>query len=360
MKKIFAIILIAVLILTTSAACEKPNQITINVYNWGQYIGVGEEGTIDVNKEFEAKTGIKVNYVTYDSNESMYSKLEIGGSSYDVIFPSDYMVERLIKNDMLEKINLDNVPNYKYIDDTFKNLDYDKNNEYSVPYTFGYVGIIYNKKYITKTVDSWNALWDPEYSGKVLMFDNPRDAFGIAQFLLGKDINTENKPDYYECYKKLLEQKPLVQSYVMDQIFEQMENEEAWIAPYYAGDFLTMQDSNENLEFAFPKEGYNYFVDAICIPKGCKNKEAAEAYINFLCDPEISGRNCEAIGYSTPISAAKEYYEDKELASNPVAYPSKEVFERADMFINLKDETLQYANELWTAMKSGATVVPKN
>ena len=145
-------------------------------------------------------------------------------------------------------------------DDTFKNLDYDKNNEYSVPYTFGYVGIIYNKKYITKTVDSWNALWDPEYSGKVLMFDNPRDAFGIAQFLLGKDINTENKPDYYECYKKLLEQKPLVQSYVMDQIFEQMENEEAWIAPYYAGDFLTMQDSNENLEFAFPKEGYNYFV----------------------------------------------------------------------------------------------------
>lgn len=356
MKKVFAVLLMTVIVLTACAACSDPGTVTINVYNWGQYIGKGEEGTIDVIKEFEEKTGIRVNYTTYDSNESMYSKLEIGGSSYDVIFPSDYMVERLIENDMLEEINFDNIPNFQYVDDEFKNPAYDPTNAYSVPYTFGYVGIIYNTKYVTKPVDSWNALWDPDYSGKILMFDNPRDAFGIAQFLLGQDINTEDKSDYYACYQKLSEQKPLVQEYVMDQIFQQMENEEAWIAPYYAGDFLTMKETNENLAFAFPKEGYNYFVDAICIPKGCKNKEAAEAFINFICDPEISGKNCEAIGYSTPISAAKEYYEDTELASNPVAYPSKEVFERADMFTNLKDETLQYANELWLAVKSGTKV----
>ena len=355
MKKIVTLVLTVIMVgglLTLSFnAEENEGTITINVYNWGQYIGDGTDDTIDVNKEFTERTGIKVNYSTYDDNESLLAKLEMGGANYDVIIPSDYMIEKLIEKDMLEKINFDNIPNFQYIDDTFKNPLYDPKNEYSVPYTFGTVGIIYNTKYVTKEVDSWNILWDEEYKDKILMFSNPRDAFGIAQFLLGIDVNTTNTEDFDKCYDKLKEQKPVIQNYVMDQIFEAMPRTDAWIAPYYAGDYITMVQDNEDLAFAYPKEGYNYFVDAICIPKGAEHKEAAEAYINFLCDPEIAGQNSEAIGYAVPISEAKQYMSE-EYAENEIMYPPAEVIEKGELFRNLPDDTMQYMNKLWTDVRS--------
>lgn len=337
---------------TPLAGSADEETVTINVYNWGQYMALGEEGAIHVNEEFTKRTGIKVNYSIYDSNEVMYTKLKTGGANYDVIIPSDYMIERMIKEDMLEELNFDNIPNFQYIDEGFVNPVYDPENKYSVPYTYGTVGLIYNTKYVTETPDSWAALWDEQYKGKILMFDNPRDAFGIAQALLGYDLNTTDENELKACQEKLKEQKPLVQGYVMDQVFQLMENEDAWLAPYYAGDYLTMYENNPDLGFVLPKEGFNKFVDAICIPKGAAHKEAAEAYINFLCDPEIAGQNMDAIGYSTPISAAKEYMSE-EYANSPIAYPDAETLERGEIFTNLPDETLQLMDSLWSGMKVG-------
>ena len=354
MRKILASIitltLIAALFTAVPAIPAKAETVTINVYNWGQYIGVGEDGTIDVNAEFTKRTGIKVNYTTYDSNETMLTKLETGGSSYDVIIPSDYMIERLIKKDMLEKLDFNNIPNYKYIDELYKNTSYDPNNEYSVPYTYGTVGIIYNTKYVTKPVDSWSILWDADYKDKILTFDNPRDLFAIAEFLLGIDVNTTAEADYESCYNKLLEQKPILQQYVMDQIFDAMINESAWIAPYYAGDFVTMHEDNPDLAFCYPKEGFNFFIDAICIPKGCEHKAEAEAYINFLCDPEISGQNMDAIGYATPIPEAKEYLSE-EFANSDVVYFDEATKANSKMFKDLPDDTFNLMNEYCSKLK---------
>jgi spermidine/putrescine transport system substrate-binding protein len=352
MKKLSALILcllLAVSALPVSAFAEGE---TINVYNWGQYIADGTDGSIDVNAEFTKRTGIKVNYMTYDSNESLYTKLKTGGSTYDIIIPSDYMIARLISEGMLEKLDPENIPNYKYVDEAYKNQAYDPNNEYSVPYTWGTVGVIYNSKYVSESdVGSWNLLWNKKYSGKILMFDNPRDAFAISEELLGIDVNTENPDDLRAAAYKLIEQKPLVQSYVMDQIYDKMEREEAWIAPYYAGDYLQMAGENPDLKFYFPKEGFNLFIDAICIPKGCQNKKAAEEYINFLCDPEISGSNLDYLGYSTPIPDAKQYM-DESTASSEIAYPSKDVLSRGSSFMNLSTQASQNMDSLWLQVKT--------
>lgn len=328
----------------------------INVYNWGQYIADGSDGSIDLNAEFTRRTGIKVNYSTYESNEAMYTRLKNGGSSYDVIIPSDYMIGRLIAEDMLLPLDFNNIPNYQYVDEEFKNRSYDPENRYSVPYTWGTVGIIYNTKYVTKPVDSWSILWDQDYAGKILMFGNPRDAFGIAQLLLGIDVNTADKDQLQQAAEKLKEQKSVVQQYVMDQSFSQMEQEESWIVPYYAGDFLTMQANNDNLAFAFPKEGFNLFIDAMCIPASAQNKKAAEMYINFMCDPEISAMNMEFLGYSTPLSEAKQYM-SAELVESEIAYPSAEILARGRTFETLPDETIRYMDELWsTTVRAGEGV----
>ncbi|HOG01464.1 MAG TPA: spermidine/putrescine ABC transporter substrate-binding protein [Clostridia bacterium] len=353
MKKLCAILLTFVLALSIFAACdnsEGPAGTTINVYNWGQYISDGTDGYVDVNAAFTEATGIEVNYMTFDSNESLYTKLKAGGSTYDVIIPSDYMVARLIAEGMLEPLDFSNIPNYGYVDDAYKNTAYDPNNLYSVPYTWGSVGIIYNTKYVDE-VTSWNALWDEKYSGKILMFDNPRDAFAIAEFLNGDDVNSEDEAVLNAAAERLMAQKPFVQSYVMDQIYAKMEREEAWIAPYYAGDYLQMVQENENLAFAFPEEGFNIFIDAMCIPKDCQNKAAAEAYINFLCSPEISGQNLEYLGYSTPISAAKEYM-DPEVAENEIAYPDAETLERGRSFLSLNASATQLMDSLWLEVKT--------
>ena len=274
---------------------------TINVYNWGQYISDGSDGYIDINAAFEEATGIHVNYMTFDSNETMYTKLKTGGSSYDVIIPSDYMIGRLIDEGLLLPLNFDNIPNYRYIDEAYKNTAYDPDNLYSVPYTWGTVGIIYNSAYVDEEdVGSWDLLWNSKYAGKILMFDNPRDAFAIAESMLGYSLNTRDEDELRAAAYKLIEQKPLVQAYVMDQIYDKMERGEAWIAPYYAGDYLMMAEENEDLRFCFPEEGFNFFIDALCIPTCATNKEGAEAYINFLCSPEVNGENLDYLGYSTP------------------------------------------------------------
>ncbi len=337
---------------TEETHTEGTSGVTINVYNWGEYIANGTDGYIDVNKAFTEATGIGVNYTTFDSNESMYAKLSGGGADYDVIIPSDYMISRLIAEDMLAEINYDNIPNYKYIDDEFRNLEYDPENKYSVPYTWGVVGLFYNTDFVTETPTSWNVLWDEKYSGKILMFDNQRDAFAIAASILGFSLNSTNEDELMEEASLLKEQKPLVQAYVMDQIFDKMESGEAWLAPYYCGDAAILCDEVDNIAFCFPEEGSNFFVDAMCIPKTSEHKEAAEAYINFICNPEIAGQNMEYVGYGVPETEAKKYM-DEEVVNNPVNYPSSEVIANTEVFVNLPDETSTLLDTLWAEVKMG-------
>lgn len=352
MKRICGIVLCLLLVVGMMPFEVSAAQNEITVYNWGQYISDGVDDSLDVIAAFEEATGIKVNYMTFDSNESMYTKLKTGGASYDVIIPSDYMVAKLIEEDMLEPLDFSNIPNYANIDESFRNQAYDPENIYSVPYTWSTVGLIYNSKYISaEEAESWSCLWNSKYSGKILMFDNPRDAFAIAESMLGYSLSTEDANELKNCADLLAQQKPVLQAYVMDQIFDKMERGEAWAAPYYAGDYLTMVEENPDLGFSHPKEGYNIFIDAMCVPKGCSNKAGAEAFINFLCDPEISAANLDYIGYSTPISAAKEYL-GEDVTSSPVAYPNDETLSRSESFAALSIEATQTMNDLWLSVKT--------
>ena len=339
-------------LLAPPAGAEE--QVTINVYNWGQYIADGSDDSLDIIAAFEEKhPNIKVNYSTYDSNEIMYSKLTSGGITVDVIFPSDYMIARMISEDMLLELDYSNIPNYRYVDEAFKNTAYDPQNLYSVPYTWGTVGIIYNTKYVDEAdVTGWELLWNEKYAGKILMFDNSRDAFGIAQFLMDEDINTTDKAVLDAAAEKLKEQKPVLQQYVMDQIYSTMENEEAYIATYYAGDCMTMIENNPDLAFYLPEDqGFNLFIDAACIPNCCQEKEAAETFINFLCDPEISAANMDWVCYSTPISEAKQYLPE-ETVNNPVAYPSDEVLENGVSFAFLPEDISRYMESLFMQVRN--------
>lgn len=358
MKKVICVVLsvlLAVSCLAGLSGCGSSKKTTLYVYNWGQYISEGDDGSLDVIAAFEeAYPNIRVQYSTYDSNEIMYSKLSNGGITVDVIIPSDYMIGRMVQEGMLEELNFDNIPNYQYIDDSFKNTSYDPENKYSVPYTWGTVGIIYNTKYVDEAdVTGWELLWNEKYAGKILMFDNSRDAFGIAEYLLGYDVNTTDEAELQACSAKLAEQKPVVQQYVMDQIFDAMENEEAWIAPYYAGDYLTMVEENPDLAFYRPTaQGYNMFIDAMCIPTCCQEKEAAEAFINFLCSPEISSANMEFLGYSVPSTAAKELM-DPEVAGSEVAYPDADTLTTGTSFNFLPEETSRYMESLFMEVRNG-------
>ena len=333
----------------------RQETITLNVYNWGQYIADGSDGSMEVIAEFEKRyPHIKVNYSTYDSNEIMYSKLSNGGITVDVIIPSDYMIARLIQEDMLLELDFDNIPNYQYIDETFRDTAYDPENKYSVPYTWGSVGIIYNTKYVDEAdVIGWELLWNETYKDKILMFGNSRDAFGIAQYMLGYDVNTTDETELLHCAEVLKTQKPVLQQYVMDEIFAIMQNEEAWIAPCYAGDAMTMMDENENLAFYRPAhQGFNVFIDAMCIPTCAKEKEAAELFINFLCDPEIAGANMDWICYSTPISEAKNFM-DPEASSSPVSYPDPADLEKGTSFAYLPEETSRFVESLFMQVRNG-------
>ncbi len=333
----------------------KNDGISINVYNWGEYISdSADEGTLDVNAEFEKLTGIKVNYTNYATNEELYAKLKGGGASYDVVIPSDYMISKMIKEKLIQPLDMDNIPNYKYIMDNYRNLAYDPENAYSVPYTWGTVGIIYNADAIDiprEEID-WDILWNEKYKDQILMFDNPRDAFAIAEIMLGYSLNTEDPAELKAAADKLKEQKDIVQAYVMDEVFDKMAAGEALLAPYYAGDALTILEDNEDLDFVVPKSGTNLFVDAMCIPTSAKQKEAAEMYINFMCEPDIAYANIDYICYSTPHSAAYEML-DEEVRNDPVSYPdSNFVAEKTDVFVNLSDDANEMMSQLWTEMKS--------
>ena len=360
MKKIVFLIIASMLMSIMLTGCGGGETLTLNVYNWGEYISDGSEGSFDTVKEFEKwyketyGQKVNVNYTTYASNEDMYNKISSGAVSYDVIIPSDYMIGRMRQEGMLQELNYDNIPNAQYIDDAYRGLSYDPEDKYSVPYTWGTVGIIYNTKYVDEAdVTGWELLWNEKYAGKILMFDNSRDAFGIAEYLLGYDVNTTDEAELQACAAKLAEQKPVVQQYVMDQIFDAMENEEAWIAPYYAGDYLTMVEENPDLAFYRPTaQGYNMFIDAMCIPTCCQEKEAAEAFINFLCSPEISSANMEFLGYSVPSTAAKELM-DPEVAGSEVAYPDADTLTTGTSFNFLPEETSRYMESLFMEVRNG-------
>ena len=328
---------------------NRQEKITLNVYNWGMNMADGSDGTMDLIAEFERRyPHIDVRMSEYESNEVLYTKLSSGGITVDVIIPSDYMIDRMIAEDMLLELNFDNIPNFSYVDEQFKNPAFDPENKYSVPYTWGTLGILYNTKYVDEAdVTGWELLWNEKYAGSILMIDNSRDAFGIAQYLLGYDVNTMDKEQLQACANKLAEQRPLVQQYVMDQIYSTMENEEAWIAPYYAGDCMLMMENNPDLAFYLPEhQGFNLFIDAMCIPKCAKEKDAAELFINFMCDPEISGANMDYICYASPISDAKEHMEEY-LAESEIVYPDEEILKSGSSYAYLSEETARYVEGLY-------------
>ncbi len=351
MKRAISITLVCALSLglaALTAGCGSKSSTSngeVNVYNWGEYIDE------DIFEAFEEETGIKVNYTTYSDNESLYSVLKSGSGEYDVIIPSDYMIARLIEEDMLEELNFDNIPNYEYIDDEYKNLEFDPDGLYSVAYTWGTVVLIYNTTMVDYEVTSWDSLWDESLSGQILMFDNSRDAIAIALQKLGYSINTTSSEEIKEAVDLLIEQKPLLQAYVMDQIFDKMEAGEAAIAPYYAGDAYTMIEENPDLAAVLPEEGSNLFVDAMCIPKGASNKENAEAFINYMCSPEVIAANAEVTGYSVPSTAAKDLL-DEDLINSTIVYPSADALARCNVFVNLPDDILELYDSEWLRLKS--------
>lgn len=330
---------------------EDENENTINVYNWGEFISNGADGSLNVNKKFTEETGIKVNYKTFQNNEELFAKISGGGADYDVIIPSDYMISKLIEKDMLAEINYDNIPNYKYISESFKNLNFDPSNKYSVPYMWGLVGIFYNKNEVKEEIN-WDILWNEKYKNKILMFDNARDAFAISLLRLKYSINTRNENEWRQAANELVNQKPLVQAYVMDQIFDKMGNEEAVLAPYYAGDAASMVKNNPNIGFVIPKDGTNRFVDSMCIPKSSKHKEMAEKYINFMCSTEVALANVKKTGYSTPHYEAFKCLDD-EIKNNKIFYPDYETIENSQIFTNEPDRINKLMDELWVEVKSG-------
>ncbi len=357
MKKIISVLILIFMLVTmlpfTAFAAEE--KITINVYNWGEYISDGSEDSLDINKQFTEETGIEVVYSTFTSNEDLYAKLKSGASSYDVIIPSDYMIQQMIDEEMLEKLNFDNIANFEYIDEKYVNPYYDKTNEYSVPYTVGMVGIIYNTTMVDAAdVGSWDLMWNEKYKNKILQFNNPRDAFGTAQYLLGIDVNTTDVAQWQQALEKLQEQKPLIKGYVMDEIYNKMEKGEAAIAPYYAGDFLVMYENNSDLAFYYPREGTNFFVDAMCIPKGSKNQAAAEQYINFMLRKDIAIANAEFIYYASPntLVANDEDYNavmsDIHEDAHEILYPTNSDY-KTSSYEKLADKEL--LNNLWEDLK---------
>lgn len=378
MKKILSLILALFLIfsLCILSSCDsdtKGGVKTLYVYNWGEYISDGSEGSLDSNAAFEAwyfetyGERVKVNYSTYSSNEDMYAKLSGGAVSYDVIVPSDYMIERLIKEDMLAPLNFENIPNVANLRPEFygaeANFDYyDEGSVYSVPYFYGMIGIIYNTAMVDEEdIGSWDLMWNEKYKGNILQFNNSRDAFGTAQYFLGIDVNTDDVDEWRAALELLKSQKDIVQGYVMDEIFNKMENGSAAIAAYYAGDFLTMYENNEDLDFFYPEEGTNLYVDAMCIPKTSENKLLAERYINFMLSEEPAIANAEYTYYASPNRLVVESEEYREYMSEI----KDDAFEKmyatdvtATYYENLTTEKLALINTLWEELKSDIEVSP--
>lgn len=364
MKKIVIMISALVMMLLCLTGCG--DSLTLNVYNWGEYISDGSEGSFDTIREFEKwyketyGQKVTVNYNTFASNEDMYNKISSGAVSYDVIFPSDYMISRMAEENLLLPLNFDNIPNYEYIDDTFKGLYYDPQNQYTVPYAYGIVGVIYDANVVDAAdTGSWDLMWNEKYSGKILQFNNSRDAFGTAIYKLDLDVNSSDKADWDKAYDEMLAQRPLVYSYVMDEIYNMMESGEASIGAYYAGDYFTMVDAQAedvDLQFYYP-ERTNFYVDAMCIPSCAQNKELAEIFINYMLSEEPAIANAEYTYYASPNSIvynSETYLEVMGEETIAVLYPELGDFAERynkEAYRNLNREMLDYLNTLWENVK---------
>lgn len=343
-KQRISILLVLLIILTTVVTGCGEKKPSINVYNWGDYIDR------EILEDFEKEYGIKVKYDTFATNEDLYVKIKQGGSSFDVIFPSDYMIERMIREDLLTKIDKANIPNLTKVEDRFLNLAYDPNNEYSVPYMWGTVGILYNKSMISDKIDGWEDLWNEKYKGQIFMLDSQRDTLAVALKKLGYSMNTRNTDELEAAKVELIKQKPLVDAYLGDEIKDAMVSGDGAIAVVWSGDAVEMMRQNSDLEYVIPKEGTNLWFDAMVIPKSAKNKEGAEAFINFLSRPDIAAKNAEYIGYSIPIPEGVNMLSN-ELKDNPVAYPTDEEMGDVEIFKDPMD-IIQVYDRIWTEIKS--------
>lgn len=353
MKKALVSLVLAVCMLVSVlsfAGCSDNTEdtVTLNVYNWGEYID------LDTLEMFTEQTGIEVNYTTYASNEEMYAKIVSGAASYDIVVPSEYMIAKMIDEGLLAEIHTDKLENYSLIGDEYKGLSYDPEEKYSVPYTWGTVVIVYNTKYVDEEDvkdQSINLLWNEKYAGKILMFDNPRDSFALSLIKLGYSINSTNPAHWQEAAEELRNQKDILQAYVMDQIFDKMISEEAYIAPYYAGDAIVMMEENEDLAAYVPVEGANMFFDSMCILKTSEHKEEAEKFIDFMCSTEIAVMNAEEVWYAIPQLEAYELLEP-EQKDDPMVYPPQEVLDRCEVFVNLPQDIMQLQSKLWISLKT--------
>ena len=380
-KRIFALFFIVILTLSLFS-CKAENEeneralsvestplpeykrgetITLNVYNWGEYIADGSDGSVDVNAAFEEyfnttlseKYGgikIKIAYSTYATNEDMYSKLKNSAVSYDIVIPSDYTIEKMRNEGMLYSFDTSSLENYVNIPESFRNTYYDEDNCYSVPYTYGMMGVIYNKTRVDSADikdKSWSLLWNEKYSANILQYNNLRDAFATAMYLAGLNINSTNPDDWDRAFELLKEQKPLLQAYVNDEIFNKMESESAYVASYFVGDFLTMQSNQENLDFYYPKEGVNYFIDAMCIPTSSKNPHLAKEYINFMISEMPAVENALMIGYASPNTAVINSDEYKEALLETFPYVSDSGENAYDLLYNYTPDTV---NEEYNAL----------
>lgn len=354
MKKIIVSALVAAMSILSLAGCGSSNGSTsengeVIIYNWGEYIDP------DTLAMFEEETGIKVIYDEFETNEIMYPKVEAGASAYDVVCPSDYMIQRMIENELLAEINFDNVPNaHANIGEQYweQSKEFDSENLYSVPYCFGTVGILYNKTMIDEPIDSWSVLWDDKYADNILMQDSVRDAFMIALKMNGNSMNSTDSAELEAAKELLIQQKPLTQAYVIDQVRDKMIGEEAAIGVIYSGEAIYTQRENENLEYVIPKEGTNVWIDSWVIPKNAPNKENAEAFINFMCREDIALMNFDYITYSTPNDAARALIEDDEIKNSPIAFPDLSQYENLETYRYLGEDGDAVYNELWKEIKS--------
>ncbi|MGL4799178.1 MAG: ABC transporter substrate-binding protein [Cellulosilyticaceae bacterium] len=347
MKKALRLALAGTLLVGSLAGltgCGGSDKPVVYVYNWGDYIDE------EVNRMFEEETGIKVVYEVYPTNEDMFAKLSAGGSNYDVLFPSDYMVEKMIKEDMLATIDTSLLTNYEKIDSEFKGLSYDPENKYGVPYLWGTMGIVYNTTMIDEQIDEWADMWNPKYEKQVFVYDSEREALMLALKKLNYSMNAKDSAQLEEAKQELIALKPNVLAYVGDEGKGKMENGEAAMMLAWAGDAMLMTENNPDLAYVIPKEGTNLFVDAMVIPKNAPNIENAHKYIDFLCRPDIAALNAEYVGYSTPISEARELLPE-EIKNSEIAYPDTALFDTMEMF-NDPGEMIEVYSRIWTEVKA--------
>lgn len=348
MKKVIALTILSAMMITLYGCGNQKSAEQVIVYNWGEYIDP------EVLESFEEETGIKVVYDEFETNEIMYPKVESGASEYDVICPSDYMIEKMISNDLLQEINFDNIPNIKNIDPQYlsESEQFDPGNKYSVPYCWGTVGILYNKTMVSDPVDSWSILWNEKYENNILMQDSVRDAFMVPLKLKGYSLNSVNENELNEAKEMLINQKPLVQAYVVDQVRDKMIGNEAAMGVIYSGEAIYTQRENSDLEYVIPKEGTNVWIDSWVIPKNAPNVANAEKFIDYMCRADIALKNFEYITYSTPNSAARELIEDEDIKNSEIAFPDLSKYSGLETYLYLGEDGDAIYNELWKEVKS--------